>query len=121
MVSYASYKTIVLNKMEDYKINLATHEFHFGSDSTFSQIDGFQVAAAVTNYDGVSEDIEDTSIGVVKFYLKQWGLNGQVGVSFIEILTRPCQREDFNFGEENSQSKFYPTNPVSERDLDHYG
>ena len=49
---------------------MAEHEYFYESDYKFSQNDGFNVAAAVTSYDGNPYPIEDPSIGVVKFYLK---------------------------------------------------
>ena len=83
--------------MKDYTVNKATHEYYYESNYAFSQNDGFQVAAAVTSYDGNQQSIEDPEIGQIKFYLKQWGL-GSDGLDFIEVKTKPCQPEDFNWG-----------------------
>ena len=67
---------------------MTTHDFFYDSDFTFSGADGFQVAAAVTNYDGDPNSIEDPEIGTVKFYLKQWGVDGKQGVNFLELASR---------------------------------
>ena len=67
---YAFYKFIRLEALKDYKINNATHEQFYDSSFSFSQIDGFQIAAAVTRYNSDVSDIEDPEIGVVKIYLK---------------------------------------------------
>ena len=77
----------------------------------------------MTAYDGVLDAIEDPAIGVVKFYLKQWGLNDEPGITFQEVTTRPCRKEDFNWGDGESSSetsKFFPINDVSKRDLSFY-
>ena len=83
-------------------------------------IDGFQIAAAVTSYDGNPNSIEDPEIGVVKFYLKQWGLDDSPGITFKEVKTRQCTYQDFNWGrffDGSSNTKFFPVNEVSVRDL----
>ena len=48
------------------------------------------MAAAITSFDGKSESIEDPEIGEIKFYLKQWGVDGAPGINFIPVSTRPC-------------------------------
>ena len=108
---YAFYKLGTLNSLEDYKINFATHEQFYDSSFSFSQIDGFQIAAAVTSYDGVVDSIEDPEIGVLRFYLKQWGVNGKPGITFLEVASRPCTEADFNWDDNRSSaSKFFPIN-----------
>ena len=59
--------------------------------------------------------VEDPEIGLVKFYLKQWGLNGVPGITFEEVKTKPCKPADFD---ENSQ--FYPLSQFSQDDFDTY-
>ncbi len=115
LVGYASYKMLRLSSMRDYQISVVTNEYFYDSSFTFSQIDGFAVAAAVTSYDGGGEPIEDPSIGTVKFYLKQWGLDGNPGITFAEVTTRPCKITDFNLKDvdDEADSIFYPVNPVS--------
>ena len=84
---------------QEYVINEAYREHFFETSVTFSQDDGFQVAAAVTNFDGDQRAIEDPEIGEVKFYLKQWGIDDDSpGISFKEVKTRPCEDKDFNLG-----------------------
>ena len=41
-------------------------------DSEFGAKDGFMVAAAITAFDGSSEDITDLSYGRLKFVMKSW-------------------------------------------------
>ena len=38
----------------------------------FGTANGFAIAAAVTKYDGNSEEITDPTIGELKYYLKRW-------------------------------------------------
>ena len=43
------------------------------------------------------------------------------GLEFIEIKTKPCKPEDFNWGTDlDTKSKFFPVNPVSLKDLQTY-
>ena len=63
MLSYATYKLVELSSLNSYKINKATQEYFYSSSFTFSEIDGFHVAAAVTSYDGSEQPIEDPEIG----------------------------------------------------------
>ena len=58
---------------------------------------GLNVAFGLTAFDGVSESIEDETIGTLKAYYLSWGIsdvkvNGDSqGLSgFTEIPTRPC-------------------------------
>ena len=50
------------------------------------------LGAAVTAYDGSSEDITDPEIGEVKFIRKQWG---DKPFGFEEIPTVPCRDTDY--------------------------
>ena len=50
------------------------------------------LGAAVTAYDGSSDDITDPEIGEVKFIRKQWG---DKPFGFEEIATVPCSDTDF--------------------------
>ena len=102
-----------------------TNEYFFDSSFTFAQLDGFAVAAAVTTYDGSPDPIEDPTIGSIKLYVKQWGLQDNPGIFFAPVKTRPCRITDFEFenqedGQGDSESLFYTVNSVSERDLKTY-
>ena len=82
------------------------------------------MAAAVTSFDGSSEDITDPEIGEIKFYLKRWDVDGEIkGVFFKELETRVCESSDFNDVEGTSSdvSPFYPLKPQSKTDLGTYG
>ena len=80
------------------------------------------MAAAVTNFDGNPEEIEDPEIGEVRFYLKQWGIDeNKSGISFKPVMSRPCEEEDFNLGTSLShESSFFPVDSVSLKDLKSY-
>lgn len=71
--SYAVYKMTILMDYKDYKINESVKDYFYDAEFTFSEADGFHVAAAVTSFDGNADSIEDPEIGEIKFYLKQWG------------------------------------------------
>ena len=82
------------------------------------------MAAAVTSFDGSSEDITDPEIGEIKFYLKHWDVDDVIkGVHFKELESRICQASDFNDieGTYNDVSPFYPLKPQSKTDLGTYG
>ena len=91
LLSYAIYKLVKLDSHTEYQINEAHRDQYYDTSFTFSQADGFQVAAAITDFDGNREEIEDPEIGEVKFYLKQWGFDDDSpGISFKEVKSRPC-------------------------------
>lgn len=84
---------------------------------------GFQVAAAITAYDGSPDIIEDPEIGSIKMYIKYWGVfegsEGAIGgdgtFDFKEIKTKLCEKNDFNNVEgTNEKTKFYRTDAESE-------
>ena len=55
-------------------------------------------AAAITNYDGTTDPIEDPEVGTLKLYYKSWDVEAENGsLKFEEIPTRPCTTEDFAF------------------------
>ena len=124
MLSYASYKFIDLLELNDYKLQEAVQENFFLPNVTLSQNDGFQVAAAITSYDGSSEIIEDPSIGTIKMYIKGWGVQDETEGSlfFNEIKTKLCTSKELNdVAGSNTNSKFFKTDPESEGDLGTYG
>ena len=51
IIFYASYKLTRLLSYDEYTVSMATEEQYYSSNFTFSQLDGFQVAAAVTSFD----------------------------------------------------------------------
>ena len=117
---YICYKFLILWNIEEYSLQEAFVEDYFESDETFTSENGFMIAAAVTSYDGKSDDIEDETIGTIKMYYKQWDVydeeNG--GLRFTQIPLRPCLPSDFNTVDgSNEASKFYPTEKNSEKNL----
>ena len=61
IVSYAAYKWVRLRDIVDYQVTFINEDHYYDSNFTFH--DGFAVAAAVTSYDGESQDIEQADIG----------------------------------------------------------
>ena len=124
MLSYAYLKLIKLQSYQDYVINEAYREQLFDTKFALSQANGFQVAAAVTNFDGNPEEIEDPEIGEVKFYLKQWGIDDDSpSISFKEVKSRPCEEKDFNLGARllsESESSFFRVDLFSLKDIYNY-
>ena len=118
------YKFTTLINKDEYRVQLRTIENEFTLSQTFGSSDGFAIAAAVTSYDGSSEDITDPEIGEIKFYQKQWDVDApQKGVFFTELKTKICEQGDFNDidGTNSETSPFYPLNPQSFTDLRTYG
>ena len=98
--------------MSDYQLKEAEEENYFTREQTFGTNEGFQVAAAVTGYDGNSTSIEDPTIGTIEFYIKEFGVNNKAGLTFTKMTTKPC---NFNNVEgTNLDSPFYPTLQDSE-------
>ena len=75
------------------QLQLTVQEQYFSQDAKFSTNEGFQIAAAVTSYDGDSSPIEDLTFGTVKFYKKKFGIqdDGSEGLlTFDEIESELC-------------------------------
>ena len=81
------------------------------------------MAAAVVAFDGQGFNITDPSIGVIKFYIKQWDVETNSDLEFKEIQTRPCVPSDFpTYRESKSdESFFYPVKGTSQTYLNQYG
>ena len=93
VVTYSTYKFIDLIELNDYKIQEEKREKYYQYDMPLAQDQGFQVAAAITSYDGSSENIEDPEIGTIKMYIKYWRENieevaDDEGFGFREIKTK---------------------------------
>ena len=52
MLTYGVYKVGELISFADYSLHMAKEEGYYQPDDTFSNQDGFMIAAAVTSYDG---------------------------------------------------------------------
>lgn len=118
---YAVFKFAILVNRQDFNIKQYTRENFYDSSFSFSQIDGFQVAAAVTSFDGNPNPIEDPTYGTVKIYMKQWGVENKPGVFFTGVAMRDCQPSDFNFeNEKNPSAKFFPVDEFSKKTFDSY-
>ena len=86
------YKFTTLVSNDEYQVQLRTIENEFATNATFGSANGFAVAAAVTSFDGSSEDITDPEIGEIKFYLKSWDVDAQdKGIFFTELKQKVCQ------------------------------
>lgn len=80
------YKLTTLVSNDEYQVQLRTIENEFATNATFGSANGFAVAAAVTSFDGSSEDITDPEIGEIKFYLKSWDVDALLkGIFFTEL------------------------------------
>ena len=93
VISYSTYKLIDLTQLNNYKIQEEKLEKYFQHNEPFTQAQGFQVAAAITSYDGSSESIEDEEIGTIKMYIKWSGEDNPEAtedqkVGFSEIKTK---------------------------------
>ena len=89
---------IDLTQLTNYKIQEEKLEKYFQHDEPFTQAQGFQVAAAITSYDGSSESIEDEEIGTIKMYIKWSGEDNPEAtedqkLGFSEIKTKLCDPE----------------------------
>ena len=103
-------------------------EDYFDYNDEFTTDHGFNIAAGIVQIDTVSTgpSIEDPEIGTLKMYSKTWDFiseNEYKGnVQWNEIGTHFCSDQDFNDVEgNNKETKFYPTDPFSEKKLKLYG
>ena len=73
----------------EYRVQAHDQENYYSFKDQLDIDAGFMLAAAVTAYDGNSEDITDPSIGRLKFVKKTWdGSDAENGnLRFTEILT----------------------------------
>ena len=58
-LSYASWKLLTMFEQSEYKIQTHDLENFYDYEEEFGQSEGFAVAATITSYDGISEDITD--------------------------------------------------------------
>ena len=70
MLAYGIYKVTTLVDFNDAKVERQHHEDFF--DLKELKPGGFQIAAAVIQWDTETGSIEDPEIGEINFYLKRW-------------------------------------------------
>ena len=84
------------------------------------------VAGGVTSWDGKSEDITDPTIGVIKFYIKEWAPGTTFDTLFREVETKVCPPEVYerivvDQVEDDSGSGFYRAAEHALSDIQIYG
>ena len=79
----------------------------FDEDHILTDDMNFNVAFAITYYDGNPNSIEDPDIGEMKAYYRQYGFKDMKGVKNVEIPTRPCTMADFGISSENKFDQDY--------------
>ena len=73
ILTYTGYKMAQLASTEEFKIQLRQKDYFYDPKSVFSsQSDHFNLAAAITAYDGDPDPIEDETYGSVVFKRKIW-------------------------------------------------
>ena len=82
----------------------------------FYDSQGFKVAAAVTNYDGDPNPIEDPEIGTMEFYLKYWGRPELGGYGFKKLDSFLCDGNDETWESRN----FYGVHAAIENEFQTY-
>ena len=99
------------------------------STPSFTEADGFKVAAAITGWDGDPNPIEDPTIGTLKFQLYQWDTQNRGYEELSEwIDTEPCREEEFkwikgsqeHYNDNSNHTSFYPLAKSSIYDFDTY-
>ena len=122
IISYCSFKLHSLVTFGDFEVQTRDQESYFDQVDEFGATnDHFMIAAAVSSFDGMADDITDPKIGKVKFYLKSWGggFNSMSDGLFKEIPSHLCPSSVFNndaSDEDDKETKagnFYPTNDAS--------
>lgn len=125
-MSYATYR--VGDLVNDYRLLDQVQENYFDHNDEFTTDHGFNIAAGIVQIDTVSTglSIEDPEIGTLKMYRKTWDFINEDeykgNVEWSEIGTHFCLDQEFNDVEgNNEETKFYPTDPFSEKKLKLYG
>ena len=73
IITFSAYKILSLVSYDEYKVQVREKEnFYEASDHFGPTTSEFYVAAALTAFDGDSNDISDPQIGELKFYKKSW-------------------------------------------------
>ena len=120
LLAFGAYKISDLIYYNDFKLLKFEKENFYDMREPFTNKDGLMMAAAVTGYNAKTEPVEDPEVGEIKFYQKLWdvaNVDAAETLSFIEIPSRPCTKDDF--AENNPDSSlFYPSKPTSKVDLD---
>ena len=74
---------------DETDVLMSKRDTFFSSDFVYS--DNIMFSFGVTEYDQNPDPIEDPSIGVLKPYYKNWGLNNTLsGVEWVSLPTRDC-------------------------------
>ena len=73
VVPYALWKLEIVASQDEAKLQIKDLQNFYTSDDTFGTPQKFMIAAAITSYDGSSEDETDLSIGQIRLYIKTWG------------------------------------------------
>ena len=63
VVSYMLWKLQIVSNQDEAKLQIKDLQNFYTSDDTFGTPQRFMIAAAITSYDGSSEDETDLSIG----------------------------------------------------------
>ena len=92
-LSYTSWKLLVMFEQTEFKIQAHDQENYYDFEEEFGTNEGFALAAAITSYDGSSEDITDYSIGRFIFVKKEWDGSDKTKkdkIDFKILETEPC-------------------------------
>ena len=94
-------------------------EFEYTQEDQINTAQGLYLAAGLSDFkDNRTDEFSDPSYGKIKFYRKSWSetqtLDGGIieekkgdFIDWDEIKTRPCNQDDFNYGEGATDSKFF--------------
>ena len=83
-------KAMVLYKETDITVTRNDSEGFFSYEDKFSNDDGLFIAAAITEYDSETENIEDKTIGELTVNHYGWGYEGELGSRKQQLETHPC-------------------------------
>ena len=121
LLAYGGYKVNKMVNKADYSLYQARQDNYFDEKAPLKLSDGFQVAAAVTNWSfDKAEPVDDPTLGTLKMYYVAWTEDSESDLSFQrEIKLRNCTADDF-VNSENSissgaEDKFYQ--PLSESQI----
>ena len=105
-------ETVVTSSVRDSYYQM---EQNFPDDIKDLYFDQFEIAFAITAYDGNPEPIDDEKYGKIYSRYDQWGYEGERN-TYLE--THQCTDEELGFAGDPNKSRFFPVHPNSYKDFE---
>ena len=100
-------ETVVTSSVRDSYYQM---EQNFPDDIKDLYFDQFEIAFAITAYDGNPEPIDDEKFGKIYARIDQWGYEGERQT---QLQTHQCSDEELGFSGDPKNSRFFPKHTYS--------